>query len=312
MSTTGLELSKTRHLLKPLAWSTVAVLTLSMFGCGNDAEQSTSGPISTDGKNAAQIAVESAKPLCQDGKTITIVWEAGLQSLDPKNFSGPKWEEETGCKIEVVEVPTSEMFTKIMQEYRANTGAYDALNVIPAWMPDLAQAGALEQLDSYVDKYGYRGELQTIASTYRDNQMTVDGKIFGFPDDGDVFLMYYRKDIFARDDLKSAYKNKFGEDLVVPTTWEQFIQTGQFLTDALKSEGIYGASMFREPGYGNFMFQERLRNEGGTFFDSNMKATVNSASGVKVFKDWVTENKFMPKGVEKFGFVENLAVFVKG
>lgn len=312
MSTTGLELSKTRHLLKPLAWSTVAVLTLSMFGCGNDAEQSTSGPISTDGKNAAQIAVESAKPLCQDGKTITIVWEAGLQSLDPKNFSGPKWEEETGCKIEVVEVPTSEMFTKIMQEYRANTGAYDALNVIPAWMPDLAQAGALEQLDSYVDKYGYRGELQTIASTYRDNQMTVDGKIFGFPDDGDVFLMYYRKDIFARDDLKSAYKNKFGEDLVVPTTWEQFIQTGQFLTDALKSEGIYGASMFREPGYGNFMFQERFRNEGGTFFDSNMKATVNSASGVKVFKDWVTENKFMPKGVEKFGFVENLAVFVKG
>ena len=138
------------------------------------------------------------------------------------------------------------------------------------------------------------------------------GRFSGFPDDGDVFLMYYRKDIFARDDLKSAYKNKFGEDLVVPTTWEQFIQTGQFLTDALKSEGIYGASMFREPGYGNFMFQERFRNEGGTFFDSNMKATVNSASGVKVFKDWVTENKFMPKGVEKFGFVENLAVFVKG
>ena len=138
------------------------------------------------------------------------------------------------------------MFTKIMQEHRANTGAYDALNVIPAWMPDLAQAAALEQLDSYVDKFGYRGELQTIASTYRDNQMTVDGKIFGFPDDGDVFLMYYRKDIFARDDLKSAYKNKFGEDLVVPTTWGQFIQTGQFLTDALKSEGIYGASMFRD------------------------------------------------------------------
>jgi len=68
------------------------------------------------------------------------------------------------------------MFTKIMQEYRAGTGAYDALNVIPAWMPDLAQAGALEQLDSYVDKYGFRAELQKIAPTYRDNQMTVNGK----------------------------------------------------------------------------------------------------------------------------------------
>ena len=294
-------------------WLAAAAIALSLSGCGKeDAEAPSGATVSTEGKSAAQVAVEAAKPLCEGGQTITIVWEAGLQSLDPLNFSGPKWEQETGCKIKVVEVPTSEMFTKIMQEYRANTGAYDALNVIPAWMPDLAQAGALEQLDSYVDKYGYRGELQTIAATYRDNQMTVDGKIYGFPDDGDVFLMYYRKDIFARDDLKKAYKEKFGRDLAVPTTWEQFIEVGQFLTDALKSEGVYGASMFREPGYGNFMFQERFRNEGGKFFDANMKATINGPEGLKVFNDWLTENKFMPAGVEKFGFVENLAVFVKG
>ena len=152
-------------------------------------------------QSAAQKAVDAAKKICS-GKTITIVWEAGLQSLDPKNFSGPKWEQLTGCKVKVVEVPTAEMFTKIMQEHRAGTGAYDALNVIPAWMPDLAQAGALEQLDSYVDKYGFRAELQKIAPTYRDNQMTVNGKIYGFPDDGDVFVIYYRKDIFARADLK--------------------------------------------------------------------------------------------------------------
>ena len=81
-------------------------------------------------QSAAQTAVDAAKKICA-GKTITIVWEAGLQSLDPLNFSGPKWEQLTGCKIKVVEVPTAEMFTKIMQEYRAGTGAYDALNVDP-------------------------------------------------------------------------------------------------------------------------------------------------------------------------------------
>jgi multiple sugar transport system substrate-binding protein len=298
---------------KGILWACFAAAVLALSGCGKEEADTTSTQaVDTEGKSAAQVAVEAAKPLCEDGKTITIVWEAGLQSLDPLNFSGPKWEAETGCKIKVVEVPTSEMFTKIMQEYRANTGAYDALNVIPAWMPDLAQAGALEQLDSYVDKYGYRDELQTIAATYRDNQMTVDGKIYGFPDDGDVFLMYYRKDLFARDDLKKTYKDKFGRDLEVPTTWEQFIEVGQFLTDALKSEGIYGASMFREPGYGNFMFQERFRNAGGKFFDSDMKATINGPEGLKVFQEWLTENKFMPAGVEKFGFVENLAVFLQG
>jgi len=92
------------------------------------------------------------------------------------------------------------MFTKIIQEYRAGTGAYDALNIIPAWLPDLAQAGAIEQLDTMVDKYGYRAELQKIAPTYRDNQMMVNGKIYAFPDDGDVFVMYYRKDLFADAD----------------------------------------------------------------------------------------------------------------
>ena len=52
--------------------------------------------------------------------------------------------------------------------------------------------------------------------------------------------------------------------------------------------------------------------EGGKFFDANMKATVNSDVGVKVFTEMRKENRFMPKGVEKFGFVENLATFLKG
>lgn len=262
-------------------------------------------------QSAAQKAVDAAKKMC-NGKTITIVWEAGLQSLDPKNFSGPMWEKLTTCKINVIEVSTADMFTKIMQEYRAGTGAYDALNVIPAWMPDLVQAGALEQLDTLVDKYGYRNELQKIAATYRDNQMKVNGKIYGFPDDGDVFIMYYRKDIFADTDLKSKFKTKFKYELMPPKTWKQFGEIGQFLTENLKDKGTYGASQFRESSYGNFLFQERYRNEGGKFFDANMKAQVNNLTGVKVLTEWLSENKFMPPGVEKFGFVENLAVFLKG
>ncbi|MGB7184887.1 MAG: sugar ABC transporter substrate-binding protein [Burkholderiaceae bacterium] len=279
--------------------ATVATLTVASIG-------------TAWAQSAAQTAVEAAKKICT-GQTITIVWEAGLQSLDPLNFSGPLWEKETGCKVKVIEVPTAEMFTKIMQEYRAGTGAYDALNVIPAWMPDLAQAGALEVLDPYVKKYGYGDELKTIAATYRDNQMTVNGKIYGFPDDGDVFLMFYRKDLFARDDLKTAFKAKHGYDLAPPTTWKQFDQIGSFLTDTLKKDGVYGASFFREPPYTMYMFQERFRVEGGQFFDAKtMQATVNSPVGVKVFTEMRNENRFMPPGVEKFGFVENLAVFLKG
>ncbi len=261
-------------------------------------------------ESAAEIAVKEAQKY--KGTEITIVWEAGLQALDPLNFSGPKWEELTGIKVKVVEVPIAEMFTKIMQEYRAGTGAYDALNVVPAWMPDLANAGALEPLDSYVEKYGFAAELQTIAPTYRDNQMKVGDTIFGFPDDGDVFVMYYRKDIFADPKLQEAFKAKAGRDLTVPKTWAEFDEVGSFLTEQLQPN-MYGAAFFRQPPYGMFMFQERFRNEGGKFFDpETMKATINSDIGVKALEGMRNENRFMPPGVEQWGFVENLAAFLQG
>ena len=44
--------------------------------------------------SAAERAVNEAKKY--SGSTITIVWEAGLQSLDPLNFSGPMWQDLTG------------------------------------------------------------------------------------------------------------------------------------------------------------------------------------------------------------------------
>ena len=260
-------------------------------------------------ESAAERAVKEAQKY--KGQTITIVWEAGLQSLDPLNFSGPKWKELTGIDVKVVEVSTAEMFTKIMQDYRSGAGGYDALNVIPAWMPDLAQAGALEVLDPYVDKYGYRDELMKIAPTYRDNQMKVGDKIYGFPDDGDVFVMYYRKDIFGDPKVQADFKAKTGKDLAVPTTWKAFDETGAALSEILKPN--FGGAFFRQPPYTMFMFQERFRNEGGKFFDADsMKATINSDVGVKVLTEMRAENKWMPPGVEQWGFVENLAAFMQG
>ena len=144
----------------------------------------------------------------------------------------------------------------------------------------LVQAGALEQLDAYVDKFGYRAELQKIAPTYRDNQMTVNGKVYGFPDDGDVLILYYRKDIFARTDLRKDFEAKYRYALAPPKSWKQFAEIGSFLTERLKKEGIYGASLIRDPSLAQFMFQERFRVEGGQFFNANtMQATVNDSSG---------------------------------
>ncbi len=94
-------------LMKKMSW--VGAFT----GAALAGAMSWSAPASAEG--AAEVAVKAAQQY--KGQTITIVWEAGLQALDPLNFSGPKWEELTGIKVKVVEVPIAEMFTKIMQDY---------------------------------------------------------------------------------------------------------------------------------------------------------------------------------------------------
>ena len=47
-------------------------------------------------------AVEAAKQF--SGVTLNMTYEAGLQALDPRNFSGPMWEQLTGIKSKVVEL----------------------------------------------------------------------------------------------------------------------------------------------------------------------------------------------------------------
>ena len=262
-------------------------------------------------QTAAQRAVEAAKKY--SGTTLTLEWQAGLQALDPLNFSGPLWESLTGIKIKVVEIPLPEVFSKILLDYRSETGSFDVVDVVPSWMPDLAQAGALEPLDAFVDKYGYRDELKKIAPTFRDNWMMANGRTYAFPDDGDVLILYYRKDIFGDPAIRSAFKAKHGYDLAPPKTWKQFSEIGSFLTGQLKPDGIFGASAVRDPAFAQYMFQERFRNEGGKFFDAEtMKASINSPIGARVLSEMRDENRFMPPGVENFKFAENLAMFQTG
>ena len=262
---------------------------LALLGAGSSAAWAES---------AAEIAVREAQKYA--GTEINVFWEAGLQALGPQNFSGPLWEELTGIKVNIIEAQHDEMFPKMMQEHRGGTGAYDVLNIVPAWMGDMVRAGAVEPLDAYVDKYGYRAELDDIGDVYRENQMRIGDTIYGFPDDGDVFILYYRKDIFEEMGLS------------VPTTWDEFYEVSKAITDA-KAPEVYGSAFMRARGLLQYFYQERARVEGCKFFDAEtMKATINGPGCVKALAGMVKDNTTMPPGIEAWGFVETLAAFNAG
>src|SRR6187549_2503371 len=184
---------------------------------------------SVGGDPIATIAASAAKKN-YSGVTISRIAESGPQALEPKNFSGPLWNKLTGGKVSVVEAPFAQIHSKAVAEHLAQSGALDVIDTSPAWIPEFADRGVIIPIDALVAKYKAKATFADLHPLYR-LLGKYKGKTWGFFDDGDVWNLYYRKDIFANPKLRSAYRAKFKKALGVPRTWAEFDETAQFITD---------------------------------------------------------------------------------
>jgi multiple sugar transport system substrate-binding protein len=265
----------------------------------------------TAGDPIAVSAVNAAKKF--KGITLTKTNESGLQALDDHNFTGPLWEKLTGIKVKVIESPFAQIYSKVIAEHIAGTGGIDVIDGSPVWMPDFAEQKVIDPIDSYISKYKAQSTLNDYHPLYR-ALMKYKGKTWGFFDDGDVWNLYYRKDVFGNAKLKSAYKAKFKQDLRVPRTWDEFTQVSQFITDQMAPK-VYGGGEGR--GLGNpgnqFYFFQQFRARGGQFFNpSTMKAEINNAIGVKAMQSIMAEVKASAPGIEKLSFVDSWVNWLQG
>ena len=267
---------------------------------------STEGP--ADG--SAFRAIAAAKKF--KGVTLSMTYEAGLQALDPRNFSGPLFEQLTGIKSNVVELSHPDQYSKPVAEHIANSGAYDILDVEPAWTPSLADGGVIQPLDDLIAKYMNKADLLDYHPLFK-ALPTYKGKIWGFFDDGDMFALYYRKDIFEDPKMMSAYQAKFNKALAPPKTWEDYTQVAQFITDQM-APNVYGAGHFRKAGSpGNqYDFLQQFRANKGEFFDAGMKAQLASPAGMKTFENMVAVNKASIPGNSELDAVSLWAAFLQG
>lgn len=268
---------------------------------------STEGP--ADG--SAYRAVQAAKKL--KGRSITMTYEAGLQALEPRNFSGPLWQDLTGIASNVVELSHPDQYSKPIAEHIAQSGAYDILDIEPAWIPSLADGGVIAPIDDLVAKYMNPADLEDYHPLYK-FLPTYKGKRWGFFDDGDMFALYYRRDVFEDPKLQAAYKAKFNQDLRVPTTWDEYGQVAQFITDQLQPN-VYGAAHFRKAGSpGNqFSFLQEYRANGGVFFDAKtMKAQLATPAGVATLQQMIAANKASMPGNNELDAVALWAAWLQG
>lgn len=271
-----------------------------------EVESGGAEPVALGG--TAQVALETAKQYA--GTTLNVAWEAGLQAEGLKYYAAPLWEKLTGIKINVISIPFPELYSTMMADYLAGGGSYDVMQISSGWVADFASAGAVIPLDDFMAKYYKPEDLEDLVPTFR-TMMTFQGQTYGLADDGDVFTLFYRKDIFEDPANMEEFKAQYNRDLASPTTWQEWDEICSFLTAKYQPE-MYGCVIQRSEGYSYFWFYDHFRVNGGKFFDDNMKAQINNEVGVQTLTEMVASNQFMPPGVEKWGFNEAMNSFYEG
>src|SRR5207302_621151 len=171
------------------------------------------------------------------GTTIRVVTFTGPQIAEPLQRRAPDFEKATGAKVQIITVPFSDLYQKVLTDFSTKTNSYDATVFDPQWMGDYVPPGYLEDLTDRV-KNDSALQWNDIAPFFRDFSATFKGKVYTIPLDGDFQMVYYRKDLLQKDGLKA------------PETWDDYISIAQhFQGKDLNGDG--------KPDYGSCLAMKR-------------------------------------------------------
>ncbi len=244
---------------------------------------------------ATTAAVSMATPSNMgnfNGVTVNIVTFTGPQIAEPLQRRAPDFEKLTGAKINVITVPFSDLYNKILTDFSTGTNSYDAIVYDPQWMGDFASAGFLLDLSDMV-KNDPTIQWNDILPYFRDFSASYEGHVYDIPLDGDLQMVYYRKDILAKDGIQP------------PQTWDDYLAIAKKYQGATFPDG--------KPGYGSCIAMKRgaqsywmflsilapyIQTKGtsqGAFFDtSNMQPLINNDAGIAALNVYQQLSKLGP------------------
>jgi len=245
--------------------------------------------------------------------TLTISVLSGVHK-GPFLAAKPLFEKEhPGVKINIVEYPFSDIYDKEMLEATSHSGAIDIYEQANGWVPDFAEGGFIVPLDKYFAKKD--PWLDDIYPAFA-GLMKYNGKYYTLLLDGDVFMTYYRKDLFENANEKAAFKKKYGYDLKIPDTWDKWANIAEFFTRDTNKDGeidLYGNVMMLSRMFAPFTFIQFLHSFGGTYFDPDtMEPQINSFAGLKAYQMISRLLKYGPPDMINWGYTEVRDSFERG
>jgi multiple sugar transport system substrate-binding protein len=217
------------------------------------------------------------------GTTIRVVTFTGPQIAEPLQRRAPDFEKLTGAKVQIITVPFSDLYQKLLTDFATKTNSYDATVFDPQWMGDYVPSGYLEDLTDRVQKDSAL-QWNDIAPFFRDFSATFKGKVYTVPLDGDFQMVYYRKDLFQKDGIQP------------PATWDDYIAAAKhFQGKDLNGDGKadYGSCLAMKRSAQSYwawisIASAYLQSQGtkqGAFFNTDNMQPLTSSPGAAAALD---------------------------
>ena len=196
------------------------------------------------------------------GKSFTIgVYSGGQRGpiSGPLYFWRPKFEELTGAKYDIVEIPFAELREKIFTDLQTGTGTYDVIINCSNYYGDYIYNDWIVPIDQYFDDPRFpQWDRESVAPAVA-NLMKWGDTWYGGNNDHDAQVLYFRKDVVEDPEWQAAFEAEMGHPMPVEmNTWEDVLEIAQFFNgkdwnkDGDPDNGI--ALHLRVAGQGFFHF----------------------------------------------------------
>ena len=246
-----------------------------------------------------------------EGVSLNILTFTGPQIAEPLQRRAPDFEKVAGAKVNVVTVPFSDLYQKMLTDMATKTNSYHGFVFAPQWMADFVASGYLEDLTGRIaaDK---AVQWPDIAPFFRDFSATYAGKTYTIPLDGDFQMVYYRTDLLAQASLKP------------PETWDDYLKlAAAFDKKDLNADGTpdFGSCIAKKRNAQSYWmvwsvaaaFLQSLGTKQGSFFDLDaMKPLTATEAFAEALRVYVETGKYGPPDELNWDVGDSRSAFVTG
>jgi ABC-type glycerol-3-phosphate transport system substrate-binding protein len=234
-------------------------------------------------------------------QAITVLVEGGGHSL--QQAAADAFTKETGIEVTFVEVPYQGVYDKLSAEIASGTSNYDVATIDVVW--NAAFADHVEDLsDLFTDEV--RADLPPALVV----DATVGDKMIGMPAWANAEIVFYRKDLWEDPANKTAFKDKFGYDLVPPATWQQWRDMASFFT----KDDMYGTVVIGGTSE-EWMAQVLQAGSPGVILDDAGKVILDNQAHVDALENYrapLCLDKSVPDNALEISWGEAQNLFYQG